>query len=262
MPSRLRPTVLFSLANFVAAWCYGSDAGKYQPFSYHYQPHLRSRAVTAGLFEAGFRNAAEAVTSTVSGIAAAYEDEEFVPDGFVKASHILFLTEEAADAKASALAARIASGELTFGRAALLFSACPSRDLEGRLGIFQSLSRLSEGTLRGDTLPYEGMDTRAFDDVVFSASTQLGVVHQVRTQWGTHLVLVEARGGPLSEESLMAQASDLVDKAMGGGKALASDAMEDSARGDAAANGFGRAQGSSRSGMKPKSKRRKRSGSK
>ena len=75
-----------------------------------------------------------------------FDDEGFVPPGWVRASHILFLADDAnahanADAKAAALATRIDAEEMSFGEAALRFSACPSRDLNGRLGTFESLSR-------------------------------------------------------------------------------------------------------------------------
>ena len=68
-------------------------------------------------------------------------------------------------------------------------------------------------------MPYEGEDTKAFDDLVFDPETALNVVHSAKSQWGTHLVLIEARGGPPSAASLVAQASDLVDQAMGGARA-------------------------------------------
>ena len=75
-----------------------------------------------------------------------FDDEGFVPPGWVRASHILFLADDAndhanADAKAAALATRIDAEEMSFGEAALRFSACPSRDLNGMLGTFESLSR-------------------------------------------------------------------------------------------------------------------------
>mgnify|MGYP003314512515 CR=1 FL=1 len=53
------------------------------------------------------------------------------------------------------LKARIEAGELSFEAAALQFSACPTRDLNGALGTFESLSRLRDGTLRGFLLECE-----------------------------------------------------------------------------------------------------------
>ena len=42
-------------------------------------------------------------------------------------------------------------------------------------------------------LPYEGQNTRDFDDGVFAAP--LNEPTKVRSQWGFHLVLVTDRGG-------------------------------------------------------------------
>ena len=174
----------------------------------------RTTQLRLGLFESSLLDAADGVRSTIDGIKADYQDDEFVPDGYAKAAHILFLAEEDAERKATALKRRIEAGELTFGDAALLFSACPTRDLNGSLGIFPSLSRLQEGTLRGDRLPYDGKDTTSFDRLVFEGS--LNVIHQVNSHWGVHLVLIDRRGGPPSTSDLMAQASELVGQAMGG----------------------------------------------
>lgn len=161
------------------------------------------------------QDAATGVKSVVSGIASAYEDDEFVPDGYVKAAHILFLVDADAELKADTLKARIDSGEFSFGQAALLFSACPTRDLNGSLGIFPSLSRLQDGTIRGGSLPYDGKDTSTFDELIFGKETALNVIHKVNSIWGTHLVLVKARGGPPSTLDLVASATELVGQAMG-----------------------------------------------
>ena len=161
------------------------------------------------------------VQAAVEGVKSAYEDEDYVPEEFAKAKHILFLAEDAADVaekKAAVLKGRIESGEFTFGEAALAFSCCPTRDLNGALGTFQSLSRLCEGTLEGtDSMPYDGKDTSPFDELVFSPETALNTVHMVNTQWGTHLVMVEERGGPAppSTDDAVAQAADLISQAMG-----------------------------------------------
>ena len=137
-------------------------------------------------------NVFDNLKQVVDGVKGAYEDEEFCPEGFVRASHILFLDSDGrAREKASALKARIDNGDFSFGDAALQFSSCPTRDLNGKLGVFQSLSKLAEGTLRGGPMPYDDQDTAAFDELLFSAD--VGVVHEVDTQWGTHLLLIEER---------------------------------------------------------------------
>ena len=40
------------------------------------------------------KQAVDGAKQVVDGAKAAYEDDEFVPDGFVRASHILFLDSE------------------------------------------------------------------------------------------------------------------------------------------------------------------------
>ena len=179
------------------------------------EPVRRAGPPRLGLLD-GASSGLQDVKSTIDGITKDYRDDEYVPDGYAKAAHILFLAEaeNEAERKAKALRRRIEAGELSFGDAALLFSACPTRDLNGSLGIFPSLSRLRDGTLRGDALPYDGKDTASFDEAVFSLAA-LNVIHQVNSQWGTHLVLVTARGGPPSTSDLMAQATELVGQAMG-----------------------------------------------
>ena len=122
--------------------------------------------------------------------------------------------------KAAALKQRIESGKISFGDAALAFSNCPTRDLNGKLGIFQSLSRLTEGTLRTDSMPYDGADTLDFDSLCFSAD--IGKVESIDTQWGTHLVLVEERGGKPPADLLaksydagVSRAADVIKQVMG-----------------------------------------------
>ena len=152
------------------------------------------------------------VRGVADGVLAAYEDDDYVPEGYARARHILFLAAEADDTqrKAAELKRRIDAKEISFDDAAMRFSCCPTRDLNGSLGTFASLSRVSEGTLRGGTLPYEGQDTASFDQLVLSA--ELGVIHQVDSHWGTHLVLVEARGGQMDA---LDQAAALVQQAVG-----------------------------------------------
>ena len=110
------------------------------------------------------------------------------PRGFVDASHILLRSEDS-DAEAEALLARIQSGEISFGDAAAEFSACPSRGKQGSLSTFSSLSSIL-------FLPFEGKrdDVAAFDTLVMSPETELNTPYKVKTAFGTHLVMVEARG--------------------------------------------------------------------
>ena len=74
-------------------------------------------------------SAADGVRSVSTAITEVIEDEDLVPDGFVRARHILFLEDAEADGKAAALKARIEAGEISFDEAALRFSSCPTRDL-------------------------------------------------------------------------------------------------------------------------------------
>ena len=124
-----------------------------------------------------------------------------VPDGYARASHILFLgVDTETEAKADAVLERIRSGELSFANAARQFSCCPTRDQDpaGDLGTFSSLSSMAtvdemrsfDGVME---LPYEGQNTRPFDDAVFSV--QLNQPSKVASQWGYHLLLVTERGG-------------------------------------------------------------------
>ena len=136
-----------------------------------------------------------------------------VPDGYARASHILFLgTSEESEAKADAVLEKIRTGLLTFPQAARQFSCCPTRDQEpaGDLGTFASLSRMAnvdemrsfEGVME---LPYEGQNTRDFDDAVFSAP--LNTPTKVASQWGYHLLLVAERGS--GERAVMAPETPL-----------------------------------------------------
>ena len=195
-------------------------------------------------------NIFENAKQVVDGVKDAYQDDDFVPDGFVKASHILFLMAEGdAENKAAALKKHIDDGEIAFGEAALAFSNCPTRDLNGQLGIFQSLSRLTEGTLNDESgMPYDGEDTYAFDALLFSAD--LGVVHQIKTQWGWHLVLISERGqgAPVdlltaARERGVSKAADLIKQAM----------TSSPTEGQAPTGGFG---GGATSKSKPKGKKK------
>ena len=123
-----------------------------------------------------------------------------VPDGYARASHCLFLgTNAESEALADSVLAGIRNGRYTFAQAARQFSCCPTRDQEpaGDLGTFASLSAMSkvdemrsfDGVME---LPYEGQNTRVFDDAVFSAPLNEPI--KVQTQWGYHLLLVSERG--------------------------------------------------------------------
>ena len=199
------------------------------------------------------------VKQVVDGVKEQYDDDEYCPEGFVRASHILFLAADGdAQKKAAALKARIDAGEFSFGDAARAFSYCPTRDLNGQLGIFQSLSKLTEGTLRGDSMPYDGKDTATFDALLFSA--ELNVVHAVDTQWGTHLVLIEERGSEAPDLAKQAfdagvdRAADLVQQVVGGAKAT------DSGRTPSAGFGGGGGSGSGGSSKLKKKRKKKRCG--
>jgi len=103
----------------------------------------------------------------------AFANQEF-DDRSAKASHILF--KEGGVARADEVKAQIESGELSFAEAARQFSSCPSGQRGGSLGNFSP----------GQMVP-------AFDAVVFAEDTQIGAISTVTTQFGTHLVKVEAR---------------------------------------------------------------------
>ena len=150
-------------------------------------PAARCHGLRMGLLDgvqSAADSAADGVRSVSTAITEVIEDEDLVPDGFVRARHILFLEDAEADGKAAALKARIEAGEISFDEAALRFSSCPTRDLRGDLGTFASLGRLAEGTLRGGSLPYDGQDVAPFDALLHAPATELNAVHTVRTQWG------------------------------------------------------------------------------
>ena len=151
-----------------------------------------------------------------------------VPDGYARASHILFLgTDAQNEARADAVLERLQAGALSFAQAARQYSSCPTRDQEpaGDLGTFATLSAMSkvdemrsfDGVME---LPYEGQNTRAFDDAVFSAP--LGQPTKVATQWGYHVVLVTERGK--GERAVIAPDVPTTNAAMGSMSAPRDDA--------------------------------------
>ena len=103
---------------------------------------------------------------------------------YVSASHILVATLE----EASELKARLDAGEVSFEQAARQLSLCKSKANGGALGVFKSLARIL-------FLPYESKWTavQAFDAYVFSPDSPLGEVSIVQTDFGTHLVRLDAR---------------------------------------------------------------------
>ena len=108
--------------------------------------------------------------------ARAFYDEnldKFTQGETVNASHILVESEE----KAREIAAEIAAGT-TFEEAAAKYSSCPSKDAGGQLGEFG----------RGQMVP-------EFEEAAFAL--EVGVVSEpVATQFGYHLIRVNAKGEP------------------------------------------------------------------
>ena len=77
--------------------------------------------------------------------------------------------------------------------------------------------QVRDGTLRGiDSLPYYGKDTSEFDALVQSCA--LGAVHRCASQWGEHLVRVEARGSELAAPAAVGGGA-APSKGFGGGAA-------------------------------------------
>ena len=103
-----------------------------------------------------------------------YDDnlEHFKQGETVNADHILVESEE----KALEILAKIESGELSFGDAAKEFSTCPSGQRGGNLGDFG----------RGQMVP-------EFDTAVFEMSVGEITSEPVKTQFGYHLIKVEAK---------------------------------------------------------------------
>ena len=87
--------------------------------------------------EQASRSVADGAKSIADGVKAAYEDDSFVPEGFVRARHILFLASEGdCEAKAAALTARIERGEIDFDE---------FQDAIESLGEWRNPSALEEG---------------------------------------------------------------------------------------------------------------------
>ena len=123
-----------------------------------------------------------------------YYDEneaQFMTPETVNASHILVAGED----EAVALLGKIKSGEMTFEAAAEQFSTCPSGKQGGSLGDFG----------QGQMVP-------EFDAAVFSM--QVGEISQapVKTQFGYHLIRLNAKNEPAKTpfEDIKAQLKEML----------------------------------------------------
>lgn len=104
--------------------------------------------------------------------------ESFKEQPTVSAKHILVDTLE----KANEVKTEIDSKELTFEEAAAKHSTCPSKEEGGNLGVFG-----------------KGMMVPEFEDVAFAL--EVGELSEpVQTQFGYHLILVDAKNDPKDKE--------------------------------------------------------------
>jgi Parvulin-like peptidyl-prolyl isomerase len=113
------------------------------------------------------------ITVTDDEVKKYYEDnkEAFAQPATVSARHILVETEE----EAKKAKEEIASESISFGDAAMKYSTCPSNQQGGSLGEFS-----------------KGMMVPEFEEAAFTA--EIGVVTEpVKTQFGYHLILVDAK---------------------------------------------------------------------
>ena len=113
------------------------------------------------------------VTITDKEVKKYYEDnkEAFGQPATVSARHILVETEE----EANKAREEILSGKISFGDAAMKYSTCPSNQQGGNLGEFS-----------------KGMMVPEFEEAAFTS--EIGkVTEPVKTQFGYHLVLVDAK---------------------------------------------------------------------
>lgn len=113
------------------------------------------------------------ITVTDEEVQKHYDDNKdaFSEPATVSAKHILVATEdEANEAKKE-----ISNGELSFEEAAKKYSTCPSKEQGGNLGSFS-----------------RGMMVPEFEEAAFTL--EIGTVSEpVKTQFGYHLILVEAK---------------------------------------------------------------------
>ena len=113
------------------------------------------------------------ITVTDDEVKKYYEDnkEAFGQPATVSARHILVATEE----EAKKAKEEISGEKISFGDAAMKYSTCPSNQQGGNLGEFS-----------------KGMMVPEFEEAAFAA--EIGVVTEpVKTQFGYHLILVDAR---------------------------------------------------------------------
>lgn len=89
----------------------------------------------------------------------------------VSAKHILVEKEE----EAKKIKSEIDAGEITFEKAAMKYSTCPSNADGGSLGVFG-----------------RGMMVPEFEEVAFNSEVNV-VTEPVKTQFGYHLILVDAK---------------------------------------------------------------------
>lgn len=101
--------------------------------------------------------------------------ERFVSEETVNASHILVDSEE----KANEILAKINAGEISFEDAAVENSSCPSKANGGNLGDFG----------RGQMVP-------EFDKAVFEMEVGTICAAPVKTQFGYHLIKLNAKNEP------------------------------------------------------------------
>ncbi|WP_160683631.1 peptidyl-prolyl cis-trans isomerase [Clostridium sp. C2-6-12] len=113
------------------------------------------------------------ITVTDDEVKKYYEDnkEAFGQPATVSARHILVATEE----EAKKAKEEISGEKISFGDAAMKYSTCPSNQQGGNLGEFS-----------------KGMMVPEFEEAAFTA--EIGVVTEpVKTQFGYHLILVDAK---------------------------------------------------------------------
>lgn len=120
------------------------------------------------------------VTVTDDEAKAFYEEhkENFVELETVTAKHILVASEE----EAKKVEEEIASGSITFEDAANKYSSCPSKEQGGNLGSFS-----------------KGMMVPEFEEAAFELELEK-VSEPVKTQFGYHLIKVDAKNEPKTSE--------------------------------------------------------------
>lgn len=128
------------------------------------------------------------VTATEEECRAYYEEhkDQFQTGAQAQASHILTETEE----ESLALLKEIEEGSKTFEEAAKESSTCPSGEQGGSLGTFG-----------------RGQMVKEFDEAVFNAEEIGKVMGPVKTQFGYHLIRVDAlnQGGTAAFETVAPQ---------------------------------------------------------